>query len=58
MGKFWARVAKTLNMRQRDFAIVYGELDRAERLIVTEDLAYLQQRYEELRENPISLNQM
>jgi hypothetical protein len=45
-------------MRQRDFAIVYGELDRAERLIVTEDLAYLQQRYEELRENPISLNQM
>lgn len=43
-------LAKAFECRTRDFTIVFGELSRDKRLLVSGDLATLQKRYEELQQ--------
>ena len=43
-------LAKAFECRTRDFTIVFGELGRDKRLLVTGDLITLQKRYEELQQ--------
>jgi uncharacterized protein (TIGR00251 family) len=43
-------LAKAFECRTRDFTIVFGELGRDKRLLVSGDLATLQKRYEELQQ--------
>jgi len=43
-------LANAFNIRSRDFTIVFGELGRDKRLLVSGDLAALTKRYEELQE--------
>lgn len=55
-GKANAAVIKELanafNVRARDFTIVYGELGRDKRLLVSGDTQLLQARYDELIGDP------
>jgi len=44
-------LANAFNIRSRDLAIVFGELGRDKRLLVSGDLAALTKRYEELQES-------
>jgi uncharacterized protein (TIGR00251 family) len=44
-------LAKAFNCRTRDFTIVFGELGRDKRLLVTGDLATLHKKYEELQQS-------
>ena len=43
-------LAKAFECRTRDFTIVFGELGRDKRLLVSGDLVTLQKRYEELQQ--------
>ena len=43
-------LANAFHIRARDFTIVFGELGRDKRLLVSGDLALLTKRYEELQE--------
>ena len=43
-------LAKAFDCRARDFTIVFGQLGRDKRLLVTGDLITLQKRYEELQQ--------
>ena len=43
-------IANAFDSRARDFTIVFGELGRDKRLLVSGDLAALTKRYEELQE--------
>ena len=43
-------LAKAFECRTRDFTIVFGELGRDKRLLVSGDLATLLKRYEELQQ--------
>ena len=43
-------LANAFGIRARDFTIVFGELGRDKRLLVSGDLAALTKRYEELQE--------
>ncbi len=43
-------LAKAFDCRARDFTIVFGELGRDKRLLVSGDLATLQKKYEELQQ--------
>jgi len=45
-------LAKAFDLRARDFTIVYGELGRDKRLIVSGDVESLKKRYEELCGDP------
>ena len=45
-------LANAFNLRARDFTIVYGELGRDKRLLVSGDAELLQARYEELIGEP------
>jgi uncharacterized protein (TIGR00251 family) len=45
-------LAKAFNLRPRDFTIVFGELGRDKRVIVTGDLTALHERYEQLCGQP------
>jgi uncharacterized protein (TIGR00251 family) len=45
-------LAKAFNLRPRDFTIVFGELGRDKRVIVSGDQTALQERYEELCGQP------
>lgn len=45
-------LAKVFKLRPRDFTIVFGELSRDKRLIVTGNFDELQKRYEELCGDP------
>jgi uncharacterized protein (TIGR00251 family) len=43
-------LAKAFDCRARDFTIVYGELGRDKRLLISGDVATLQKKYEELQQ--------
>ena len=43
-------LADAFHIRARDFTIVFGELGRDKRLLVSGDLATLQKKYEELQQ--------
>lgn len=48
-------LAIAFDLRARDFTIVFGELGRDKRVLVTGDLGALKNRYEELVGNPTLL---
>ncbi|CAB4716254.1 MAG: YggU family protein [Actinobacteria bacterium] len=43
-------LAKAFDIRARDFTIVFGELARDKRLLVSGDIKQLQRKYEELQQ--------
>ena len=43
-------LAKAFDIRARDFVIVFGELGRDKRLLVSGDIAVLEKKYEELQQ--------
>jgi uncharacterized protein (TIGR00251 family) len=45
-------LAKAFNLRSRDFTIVFGELGRDKRVVVTGDPTALHERYEQLCGQP------
>jgi uncharacterized protein (TIGR00251 family) len=45
-------LAKAFDLRRRDFTIVFGELGRDKRILVTGEVAQLQRKYDELVGDP------